>query len=68
MEPVNADAMLARFAELWSPKRIARLNNYDIRIVKVQGEFTWHKHDDTDEFVLCSTGSSPSRCVISTSC
>ena len=39
MEPVNVDAMLARFAELWSPKRIARLNNYDIRIVKVQGEF-----------------------------
>ena len=56
MEPVNADAMLARFAELWSPKRIARLNNYDIRIVKVQGEFTWHKHDDTDEFFLVLDG------------
>ena len=56
MEPVNVDAMLARFAELWSPKRIARLNNYDFRIVKVQGEFTWHTHDDTDEFFLVLGG------------
>jgi len=48
--------MLARFAELWSPKRIARLNNYDFRIVKVQGEFTWHTHDDTDEFFLVLGG------------
>jgi len=35
MEPVNVDAMLARFAEHWSPKRIAQVNNYDVRIVKV---------------------------------
>ena len=56
MEPVNLDAMLARFAELWSPKRIARLNNYDFRIVKVQGEFTWHTHPDTDEFFLVLGG------------
>jgi hypothetical protein len=56
MEPVNVDAMLSRFAEHWSPKRIARLNNYDIRIVKVQGEFTWHTHPDTDEFFLVFDG------------
>ena len=56
MEPVNLDAMLARFAEHWSPKRIAQVNNYDVRIVKVQGEFTWHKHDDTDEFFLVLGG------------
>ena len=56
MEPVNLDAMLARFAEHWSPKRIAQVNNYDVRIVKVQGEFTWHKHEDTDEFFLVLGG------------
>jgi len=39
MEPVNLDAMLARFAEHWSPKRIAQANNYDVRTVKVQGDF-----------------------------
>ena len=56
MEPVNIDAMLARFAEHWSPKRIAKVNTYDVRIVKVQGEFTWHTHPDTDEFFLVLGG------------
>ena len=48
--------MLARFAEHWSPKRIAQVNTYDVRIVKVQGEFTWHTHPDTDEFFLVLGG------------
>jgi mannose-6-phosphate isomerase-like protein (cupin superfamily) len=56
MEAVNLDAMLARFAEHWSPKKIAQINDYDVRIVKVQGEFTWHKHADTDEFFLVLDG------------
>jgi mannose-6-phosphate isomerase-like protein (cupin superfamily) len=56
MEAVNLDAMLARFAEHWSPKKIARINDYDVRIVKVQGEFTWHRHADTDEFFLVLDG------------
>jgi mannose-6-phosphate isomerase-like protein (cupin superfamily) len=56
MEAVNLDAMLARFTEQWSPKRIARINDYDVRIVKVQGEFTWHRHSDTDEFFLVLGG------------
>jgi mannose-6-phosphate isomerase-like protein (cupin superfamily) len=56
MEAVNLDAMLARFAEHWSPKRIAQVNDYDVRIVKIQGEFTWHRHADTDEFFLVLDG------------
>jgi mannose-6-phosphate isomerase-like protein (cupin superfamily) len=56
MEQVNLDAMLARFAEHWSPKKIAQVNDYDVRIVKLQGEFTWHKHADTDEFFLVLDG------------
>jgi len=56
MDAVNLDAMLARFAEHWSPKTIAQINDYDVRIVKVQGEFTWHKHTDTDEFFLVLNG------------
>ena len=59
MEPVNVDAMLARFAEHWSPKRIAQVNNYDVTIVKVQGEFTWHTHPDTDEFFVVMSHSRP---------
>src|ERR1022692_2625895 len=53
---VNVDAILARFAEHWSPKKIAQINDYDVRIVKVQGEFTWHQHADTDEFFLVLNG------------
>ncbi len=56
MDAVNLDVMLARFAEHWSPKRIAQINDYDVRIVKVQGEFTWHRHADTDEFFLVLDG------------
>ncbi len=56
MEAVNLDAMLARFTEHWSPKKIAKVNDYDVRIVKVQGEFTWHQHPDTDEFFLVLGG------------
>jgi len=56
MEAVNLDAMLARFAEHWSPKKIAQVNDYDVRIVKLRGEFTWHRHADTDEFFLVLYG------------
>jgi mannose-6-phosphate isomerase-like protein (cupin superfamily) len=56
MDVVNINAMLARFAEHWSPKKIAQVNDYDVRIVKVQGEFTWHQHPDTDEFFLVLDG------------
>ena len=52
MDPVNIDAMLARVTEHWSPKKITQINDYDVRIVKLQGDFTWHKHDDTDELFL----------------
>jgi mannose-6-phosphate isomerase-like protein (cupin superfamily) len=56
MDAVDIDAMLARFTEHWSPKRIARINDYDVRIVKVQGEFSWHQHANTDEFFLVLDG------------
>jgi mannose-6-phosphate isomerase-like protein (cupin superfamily) len=53
---VNLDVVLARFTEHWSPKTIGHVNDYDVRIVKVQGEFTWHRHADTDEFFLVLGG------------
>jgi mannose-6-phosphate isomerase-like protein (cupin superfamily) len=56
VEAVNLDAMLARFAEHWSPKKIAQVNDYDVRIVKLRGQFTWHRHADTDEFFLVLSG------------
>ncbi len=43
MDGANLDAMVARFAEYWSPKKIAQVNDYDLRFVKLQGEFTRHR-------------------------
>jgi mannose-6-phosphate isomerase-like protein (cupin superfamily) len=56
VKPVNIEAMLGRFTEQWAPHKIAEINDYDIKIVKVQGEFTWHSHADTDEFFLVISG------------
>lgn len=47
---------LSAFTEHWSPKVIARLNDYEIKVVKLHGEFTWHSHADTDELFLVIDG------------
>lgn len=54
--PVSLDAALASFDDLWSPRIVTRVNDYDVRIAKVAGEFVWHAHDDTDEFFLVLDG------------
>jgi len=54
--PVNIDDRFAAFSDHWSPKRIGRLNDYDVRLVKLQGEFVWHSHADTDELFLVWRG------------
>nr|WP_232542248.1 cupin domain-containing protein [Nocardia bovistercoris] len=41
---------------MWAPRIAARVNDYDVRIAKVAGEFTWHRHDHTDEFFLVLDG------------
>jgi hypothetical protein len=46
---------LSRFSEHWSPKVVARLNDYEIKLAKIKGEFVWHSHDDTDELFLVRT-------------
>lgn len=55
-EKVNLAAKLAQFGEHWSPRTVAQLNAYDVMVVKVKGEFVWHKHDDTDDFFLVLAG------------
>lgn len=56
MEPRNLAELLGRFDELWSPKKIADLNDYEIKLVKVKGDFVWHSHDQTDELFLVIAG------------
>nr|WP_245670527.1 hypothetical protein [Nocardia flavorosea] len=51
-DPVDLAAKLSLFSEHWSPKVVARLNDYEIKVVKLQGEFVWHKHDDTGRTLL----------------
>ena len=53
---VNITEKFAKFTEPWSPKVIARLNDYEIKIVRIKGEFVWHTHDDTDELFLVING------------
>jgi mannose-6-phosphate isomerase-like protein (cupin superfamily) len=56
MDAVNLDAKFAKFAERWSPRIIAQLNGLHIKAVKVQGEFVWHRHADTDELFFVHKG------------
>jgi mannose-6-phosphate isomerase-like protein (cupin superfamily) len=55
-EPVSLDQALASFTEQWSPRIVTSVNDYDVRIAKVEGEHLWHVHDHTDEFFLVLDG------------
>ncbi len=56
-QPVDLTAALASFEEPWTPRTVAVLNDYDIRVVKTRGEFTRHSHPETDEVFLVLSGS-----------
>ncbi len=55
-DKVNLAAKLSRFADHWAPRIVARYNDNEIRLVKVEGEFIWHQHSDTDELFLVLEG------------
>jgi mannose-6-phosphate isomerase-like protein (cupin superfamily) len=55
-EPISLSEALASFDQLWSPRIVTRVNDYDVRIAKVSGEHVWHTHDTTDEFFLVLSG------------
>src|ERR1700760_4771071 len=55
-EHVNLAEKLGAFSDHWAPKIVARYNNNEVRLVKTDGEFVWHKHDDTDELFLILEG------------
>ncbi|MCX4630019.1 cupin domain-containing protein [Streptomyces sp. NBC_01443] len=56
MHPVNIARKLSAFDEQWAPRRIARINDYEVKAAKLQGEFVWHTHEDTDEMFLVVSG------------
>ncbi|MFL5058418.1 MAG: cupin domain-containing protein [Microvirga sp.] len=53
---INLADKLEEFSEHWSPKIVARYNDNEVRLVKTDGEFVWHKHDETDELFLILEG------------
>lgn len=56
MKKINLEQKFSLFNEHWTPKIIAELNDYQIKIVKVEGDFVWHDHSDTDEFFFVIEG------------
>jgi mannose-6-phosphate isomerase-like protein (cupin superfamily) len=55
-KPVNLTEALSSFSETYSPRIVARMNDYDVRIAHAKGDFVWHVHEDTDEFFLVLDG------------
>ena len=56
MKSINLAEKLGMFQTHWDPKVISAYNDNDVMVVKIQGEFPFHKHDDTDDFFLVLEG------------
>ena len=56
VEKINLKSKFQEFADQWSPKVIEEMNDYQFKLVKIANDFTWHKHDDTDETFLVIEG------------
>ena len=55
--PINFEEKFSKFADHWSPKVIAEMNDYQFKLVKIKGEFITHNHEDTDEVFIVIEGS-----------
>ncbi|MCA1403572.1 cupin domain-containing protein [Ensifer sp. IC3342] len=54
--PVNFQDKLARFSDQWQPRVIAEINDYQVKIVRIEGDFVWHDHPETDEAFIVLDG------------
>jgi mannose-6-phosphate isomerase-like protein (cupin superfamily) len=54
---INLEDKFLKFSDYWSPRIVAELNDYQIKLAKLKGEFTWHDHQDTDEAFIVISGS-----------
>lgn len=55
-QAINLQEKFSKISEHWSPKIIAQMNDYHFKLAKVQGEFVWHDHPETDEVFLVMKG------------
>ena len=53
---INFEEKFKKFSEYWSPKIIAQMNDYHFKVAKIQGEFVWHSHPETDETFIVIHG------------
>ena len=56
MNKVNLSEKLSLLEKAWSPRIIAAMNDVHFKVAKLDGEFVWHSHEDTDEVFLCLEG------------
>ena len=56
MSAINFAEKLAQFSAHWSPRVIAEMNDYQFKLAKLQGDFVWHRHDETDEAFIVLEG------------
>ena len=56
VNPINLADKLATFSEPWTPRVVAEMNDYQFKLVKLAGDFVWHKHEDTDEVFIVLGG------------
>ena len=56
LRSINLSSKLSLFQDLWSPRVIAELNDYQVKLAKLKGEFVWHQHEHTDELFICLEG------------
>ena len=56
MNPVDFADKFALFSDQWSPRVVAEMNDYQFKLVRLQGDFIWHQHDDTDEVFIVLEG------------
>ncbi|MEB5091269.1 cupin domain-containing protein [Pseudomonas aeruginosa] len=55
-QAINFAAKLTLFDDRWQPRVIAQMNNYQFKLVKIEGDFVWHSHADTDETFIVLAG------------
>ena len=55
-QPINVEEKFSKFTEQWSPRIIAQMNDYHFKVAKLQGEFVWHDHPETDEVFIVMKG------------
>tara|TARA_Y100000748_G_scaffold46510_1_gene35039 strand:- start:95 stop:457 length:363 start_codon:yes stop_codon:yes gene_type:complete len=56
LKAININDKLNKFSDLWSPRVIAEMNDYQFKLAKVKGEFVWHSHEETDETFIVLDG------------